>query len=388
MKLSTWIYSVAVAGLLLLGGSAPAVGQTVRYTNSRLQRLAEVMTNRYGVNCSRAATVRLGMHQIVVEKDAFGEVYHIGFRLFSRELMEQSPSPVYRFAERYLLELYLMKSHQEVAARLKEEKVELRFFMQEGALLEQLRKAITAVQRELSFVMTTDNSFYTLLWREQGRPCFLMRFPIQYELLWGMGKQECENSFQQRLQTFSVPKQEPIAAPDEATMEKQKNGCLRCPGDWYEIAEMTTDTYYRRNGKRLEPVCGENYPVESVHNLFTLLRGGRLTVEITQRRYGGQKTECTAPLAQLLALAQEEGCEAYVGIEQLDEQQIAGCVILINRSMGYNHVGYFSIPLIALKPGSNAAFPLELFTYVPTHNIKNMYEERSQPKRTMKSYLR
>lgn len=46
------------------------------------------MTNRYGVNCSRAATVRLGTHQIVVEKDAFGEVYHIGFRLFSRELME------------------------------------------------------------------------------------------------------------------------------------------------------------------------------------------------------------------------------------------------------------------------------------------------------------
>lgn len=376
-----FVFRITAIYLLLLLGSGTAVAQQGRFLNNRLEKLAEALKNNYGLNCQRMETVRLGMYQVVVENDAFGEVYHIGFRLFSRDVIAQSPSPIYHFAERYLLELYLMNSQERMADQLKEDKVELRFFMQKDILSDKLKQALSSIQREIPFIITTDNSFYTILWRDNGKPCFSMRFPIQYELLWGMNKLECENLLQQRLDAFKVPKREELQMPDEAFLEEQENGCLRYAGDWYEIEQVNTNAYYKRTDKGIAPVYSVAYPVESVHNLFILMQGAKLQANVTQKRYGGKKTEFSLPLSQLLAFCHAEGCEPYVGIERIDQKQVSGCLILINRAMGYNHVGYFELPLSALSAESRATLTLELFAYVPTHNVQTIYEERSPFKR-------
>ena len=377
---------MALACLLLFMGSESAMAQQAQYASTCLQQVAQALKVNYGVDCKRSEVIRLGMNQVVVESDRFGEVYHIGFRLFARDLMEHSPSPVYRFAERYLLQLYLLKSQEELTVKLKEDKVYLRFYTQQGAMREKLQQALASLQRELPFIITTDNSHYTLLWRQEGKSLFMMRFPIQYELLWGMNKIECENKLQQRVHAIRPNTAESYALPDEEMLEKQQNGCLRAVGEWYEIEEVNTDTYYQRTEKGLMPVMDRAYPLESTHNLFTILQGANLQVDITQRRYGGQKTNFEVSLRQLLAFSEAEGCEAYVGIEQMDQKQVMGCLILINRSMGYNHVGYFTLPLKALTAGSREALTLELFSYVPTHNLQNMYEERTPKKRINHHY--
>lgn len=368
--------------LLLCMGSRQAMAQQAQFVSNCLQQMAEVLKGNYGVDCKRSEVIRIGMNQVIVESDRFGEVYHIGFRLFARDLLEQSPSPVYRFAERYLLQLYLLKSQEELNAKLKEDKVHLRFFAQQGAMREKLQQALASLQRELPFIITTDNSHYTLLWRQEGKSLFMMSFPIQYELLWGMNKIECENKLQQRVHAIRPNTNESFALPDETMLTKQQNDCLRSVGEWYELEEVNTDTYYQRTEKGLKPVMDSTYPLESTHNLFTILHGATLQVNVTLKRYGGQKTNFEVPLGQLLTFSEAEGCETYVGIEQMDQKQVLGCLILINRSMGYNHVGYFTLPIKALTSGSRDALTLELFSYVPTHNLQNMYQERTPGRRT------
>lgn len=376
------VFGAALACLLLCFGSRQAMAQSTQFTSNCLKQLAEDLRVNYGVECKHSEVIRLGMNQLIVENDRFGEVCHIGFRLFARDLMAQSPSPVYRFAERYLLQLYLLKNQDEVKTKLKEEKVQLSFYTQQGTLREKLQQALASLQREIPFIITTDNSHYTLLWRQEGNLCFMMRFPIQYELLWGMNKIECEGKLQQHVQSLQQQKAEAAPLPDVSMLEEQENGALLYVGEWYEMEEVNTDTYYQRTNQGLKPLLSSAYPVESIHNLFTVLQGATLQVAITQKRYGGQKTEFEVPLSQLLIFSKTEGCEAYVGIERIDKQQATGCVIFINRSMGYNHVGYFTLPLKALSRGSRDTLSLELFSYVPTHNLQNIFEERTQKKRT------
>ena len=378
-----FVYGSALVCLLLMLGSGQVAAQSAQFASNSLKLLAEGLKVNYGVECKRSEVIRLGMNQVVVESDRFGEVYHIGFRLFARDLMEHSPSPVYRFAERYLLQLYLTKSQDELDTKLKEDKVQLRYYSQQGTAREKLKQTLVVLQREIPFIITTDNSHYTLLWRQEGKSYFMLRFPIQYELLWGMNKIECENKLQQHIQDLkpqAVP--ETAELPDEATLEKQENGSLRSAGEWYEIEEVNSDTYYQRTEHGLKPVMGPAYPVESTHNLFTIMQGANLQVAVTQKRYGGQKTTFELPLSQLLAFTKAEGCETYVGIEEMDKKQVTGCLVWINRSMGYNHVGFFTLPLKALSSGSRDTLTLELFAYVPTHNLQNMYDERTPGKRT------
>lgn len=382
MRQLKFLYGLPLICLLLTLGSGQVAAQSVQYVSNSLQQLAEGLKVNYGVECKRSEVVRLGMNQVVVESDRFGEVYHIGFRLFARDLMEHSPSPVYRFAERYLLQLYMTKSQEELDTKLKEEKVQLRYYAQQGSAREKLQQTLAVLQREIPFIITTDNSHYTLLWRQEGKSYFMMRFPIQYELLWGMNKIECENKLQQHIQDLKPQAAETAELPDEGTLEKQENGCLRSAGEWYEIEEVNSNTYYQRTDKELKPVLGPAYPLESAHNLFTILQGGNLQVVVTQKRYGGQKTTFELPLSQLLTFCKAEGCETYVGIEEMDKKQVTGCLVWINRSMGYNHVGFFTLPLKALTSGSHDTLTLELFAYVPTHNLQNMYDERTPGKRT------
>ena len=376
-----WLGRICLFLLFVAGAAQMLFSQTTeQYTNLRLENLAEGLKADYGLDSRRTKEGRIASHPIVVERDAFGAICHIGFRLFPRDLMSQNPSPVYRFVERYLLELFLIRQRTEWDERLKEEKVKLRFFgtaaTQPHAELERVLKAIEG--GDLPFLMTTDNSHYTVLWRNKGKSFFSMRFPIQYELLWGMNKVECENRLYPSLLAFRpvATRSEVEAAIDVASMEKQENGCYLRRGEWYELETLNSHAYYRPTRNGYEPLFSERYPIESMHNLFGVLQGGQVQAHVVQRMYGRRKASYDMPLSKLLAFCRAEGCEVFTGIETMEKERITGSVILLNRSMGYIHILYFQAPLTLLSRPGQELLQLELYAYVPTHNLQSLYGEK------------
>ncbi len=375
-----WLGRICLFLLLVAGAAQMLMAQgNEKYANLRLENLAEVLKADYGVDCRQAKEGRIASHPLVVERDAFGTIHHIGFRLFPRDLMAQNPSPVYRFVERYLLELYQVKRIDEWNERLKEEKVKLRFYgSADSNPHTELQRVLKGLESELPFLMTTDNSHYTVLWRNKGKSYFSMRFPIQYELLWGMNKVECENRLYPSLLAFRPEAPEPVpSAPDGSLLEKQENGCYLQRGEWYELETVNSHVYYRATRNGYEPIFSERYPVESMHNLFGVLQGGAVNAHVVQRMYGRRKASYDLPLSKLLAFCRAEGCEAFTGIETMEKERITGSVVLLNRSMGYIHILYFEAPLTLLTQPEKENLYLEVYAYVPTHNLQSIYGEKN-----------
>lgn len=371
--------------LLWLGNAWVACAQPVasKYLCKNLEELAGRLQTDYNIDCSRVATYPLQQNTVVVSRNSCREIDHIGFQLFPPLIMEQNPSPAYRFVERYLLQLFLKKSDADINASLREDKVTLR--LGTLPLRKEIHKSLAAVLPEIarcqSFVVTTDNNYYAVSWYEGNRQLLLVRFPIQYELLWGMNKKEVENLFYRDLMSY-----QPAATPKEESVEADylkvlNDSCLVYEGDFYGIEAMNSNRYYRKGEKgKLLPVCNVWQPEESVCNLFTLYPDNRIQACVVQNLYSHRKLEFEVTLAKLIDFCRSNGCEPYVGIESIENGQVKGMVTLLNRSAGYNHLLYFSTDLRILLRPERFKMDVHLYAYVPTHNIQNLYFDKKQNK--------
>ena len=62
-------------------------------------------------------------------------------------------------------------------------------------------------------------------------------------------------------------------------------------------------------------------------------------------------------------------------IEECDSKKIRGMMILLNRSFGYNHVMHFNAGPRMLEHPEKYKIEIQLYAYVPTHNIHSLFSE-------------
>lgn len=372
-----------MAFLLCLAAMLPLAAQSPRYSSHVLRQLAATLQSRYGADCSRAGVMPLGENELVVAKDTLGRIDHIGFRLFPPQVAAENPSPVYRFVERYLLELYLCEELPTPAQRLKEDKVTILFPGHEGeGIVYNIGHHLPRIGEDASLIVLTDNSRYSVAIYRDGRPQFVIRFPIRYELLWGMNKKEAESGFYEALMRFVPPG--PQAAerlPEDLVpmLEPTDNDstCLALPGDMYQIEAMNSTCFYRRSADGAYwPLYDGRFLEESARNLFLLPSGKNVQAKVCQRLYGRRKLEFEVSLHRLLSFFKTTGCQAYVGIETLTGKEVTGTVVLLNPAYGYCHQLSFSMPSGLLADPEKYWLDIELYAYVPTHNIGNLFYER------------
>lgn len=360
------------------------------FTNRKLENIAAQLSSLYSFHCNAPQTRTLPSlcydNPVIVTADPFRTINHIGLKLFDRAIVEGNPSPVYNFVERLFLEILLLKNDAEIKKYLSESKVILRG---NGSLQQNIAKGLLRVLAEItpeqSVFITTDNNRYTVSWLRQGKPILSVRFPIQYELLWGMNKAEAENRFYSDIVFFKnkVTRSESPELPEPESLVPMGDSCYCVVGDFYGIEAVTSNRYYRRfpdGGFR--PLADVQHPIEAITNLFTVeanFQAGidqQIVADITQKMYGGRKNEFRLPLNQLVAFCKTSGCEAYVGIESKEDNLLRGVVIMTNRSLGYNHLFYFNTDVRILAQPAKYTLNIQLYAFVPMHNVNNLYNDK------------
>ena len=362
-----------------------ATAQTTRFACNNLQRLAATLQEEHGMDGSRPHKERLGQNIVVLTQDSLGQIDHIGFHIFPDYIVSENPSPVYQFVERYLLELYLYPELPTPEQRLKEDKVILRFPGHEG---EPLRQAIAnhlpRFDSQTSLIVLTDNNRYSVSIYEAGKPLLSIRFPIRYELLWGMNKKEAEANFYPTLMFYRSPKPSSAVPLPQTELSRLvsagADSCFVLPGEFYQIESVNNDLFYRlQPDGRYFPLIDNRWPEASIRNLFLLPDlAPKITASVTQRLYSRRTQTFDIPLHSLLSFCLSTGCQPYVGIETADANYVTGTVVLLNPAFGYCHQLYFRAPTGILSSPSQHKLELELYAYVPTHNIKNLFYEHKK----------
>lgn len=286
--------------------------------------------------------------------------------LFSNSLTEMHPSPVYTFVEQYFSELQSAGNKKTAERKMAADK----FTIEHGNLA-----SIALLNDSLDTRITLDDKRrYTVSWLKNNKPIMSVSFPAQYELILGKNKYEAENMMKKMLLSFR-----PTATP-----RIQPKGDLNSTGDeniytesngYYQVKSLRADHYYIKDKQGYRLLSDKRFPYETVANLTTTGQlPNLLQLNIIHKKYGNRQDTIDIPLNHWVLFCKEEGCTPYFGTEKEDGKSITATLIMNNRSLGYIHLLHFIFPLELLDK-MEGTVTATLRTYIPTHNLENLFDD-------------
>lgn len=201
-------YKFAIA-LLVLACSMQA--NTASFTTKRLKGMAEYLSLN-GLDTLRTGSYETYSYKgrpLVIRVNKWGEVEHIGLKLFSSGLRELYPSPAYDFLERYLLERNASPTDREEGTKMQWDRV----YFSVGSPATALRIDSTAEYNANYYELKV----YRVAWSVNGKTVLRMTFDMDYQLMSGCTEIELETNFMR-----SLSDSKPAKSIDNRTSDFQK----------------------------------------------------------------------------------------------------------------------------------------------------------------------
>lgn len=348
--------------LLLLTGLVPV--SAVSFATDRLQSIAKCMslpgldtlgtgTHHIYKYRARTVTVRVNEH---------GEVAHIGFLLFPKEIREAAPSPVYDFLERDLLERQLPNLDGALKHLLTYEHV---YFIKGSP------QTIFSFKGDESFSEErVDLKTYRVSWSRDGRELLRISFDMDYQMLSGCNAMELERRYMKELMRF---KPEPLQPDDLSGLPDKGQNYVR-KGDTLFIKEMRRDLYYERKADGWRLTNNPKMPLQTMANLLLSPHFNVGTdLKLTLKKYTYEDETVTVPYVQWLLKGIEEGCTPYFGVKEKIASGYSGTLILVNRKGGYAHMLRTEVSEEVLRHGGKGTVEGALNIFIPLHNVNDEY---------------
>jgi hypothetical protein len=157
------------------------------YRTSALRQAAVALGIEHQIsNAPKNSTTNITLSSdttIAVRIDNNGMVEHIGLPIFSADIRQQHPSPVYDCIEYAALDrLFVLTKNDLLIQKIKFIKGAWKSFL-------------TVKSSDVFTITTQDNKFYQLAWSRDNSEILNVVVPIDYELLNGCNRRELEQSF-------------------------------------------------------------------------------------------------------------------------------------------------------------------------------------------------
>lgn len=305
----------------------------------------------------------LGM-PIIAEYDAHHNVTHLGFQLFPQGMKSKYSSDVYNFVERYFLEMYCFKDKSMLRQKLKDDKV----MFTVGSIADIKQICDTSALNIRKF----ENKFYEVSWSNGGQTFLSIAFPIQYELLLGMPQVEISKSMYDMIigaectdDTFAVEK-----------FISMENGIFKSnPESHYELESVNTCTYYYKEKDGSYSLIVDTLRGDlSATNVFHVITKCNNPIDVEQSLYGFNKKQYSITLQQWVRYCISTHGTIYTSIEEEYDDAYKVLVVVSNKDLGYNHLLSVVVPKCFISEPT-ALFKAKLNAFIPTHNVKNLYQQ-------------
>ena len=288
-------------------------------------------------------------------------------KLFSAEMRSAVPyqlGVVMDFIERYFNALPSFKQTT-IGQKMADDKV----YFRKGKM-EDLDK----VTGSMPFSISLQDRYYEASWSNGGLPFITIVFPAQYDLIMGMSQEEAQRKFKDAILAS------PVCIPEfiqPKKVEPIEDGIFMVKNETIEIESLTDAVYYNKVEKGYCPVFDAEHLSYSAANLFHgLITDYDYQLYIEQSVYGLTTISYSLPLRQWLNYCTEQGFKVFFGIEERSEEGVKAVVIAHCEELGYNHLLSIVIPN-ALTEYREAVMKVRLTPYIPTHNVKNLYQQET-----------
>jgi hypothetical protein len=310
---------------------------------------------------------------LIVQRNAQHVIEHIGVKLFDRNLMQKYPSPLYRFIERYFLELLLEKDDAAIADRLHLERIQLTSDVPaSGNYKKWLQAIIAECSPEHSILITCNNNRYHVCETHNQRTVFSLYLPVRYELITGFTKPEAERAVYNAVILHPYA---PVRQYADDDYFASADGLYLLNDEYYGTEDIISTSYYKKEGAQFVPVFGATDAVKSVYNLFNVPWDVDLTAEVTQNLYGNKTLTYEVSVGRFTNYLRSMGCSLYTGIQKIEGDQVRGVVMAVNSSLGYQHYISFTISGPVWESPSKGQIKLKMYSYIPSHNVSVLFDD-------------
>lgn len=355
--------------LMIVTASAQVAYAVTTFRTKRLETIARAvklnLPDTVGAERNVEGLLTYNGRPLRVRTNAFGDVSHIGYRIFDNSIIEaHGSSPVFDFLERYLLELDLRLDGRTPAARMELDKV----VCAQGDIA-----MLHSLTSETSFnIEEIKRRMFRLKW-STGKQAVSVTFPADYQLMAGADAIELEDILERDIRRVSPIPGDAMIDEWEGTKLSRSGDMLIAEGGEYLSKMIRSDIYLRENGGRRTLVCDAAKPLQSVGNIMITGRfASDIPLELTLDRYGYRSTKSDITIQQFVAYCKLEGCKLFFGIKTHTADRITGTVFALNEDMAYNHVLSIDFPLGILTGGHLKATGT-VYAYIPLQNVTEKF---------------
>ena len=346
--------------LLLLTCSLQA--GTTMFATKRVKGMAEYLS------LNQLDTLKPGIcenyyykgHPLIIRVNDWGEIEHVGLKLFSMSMRKVYPSPVYDFLERYLLEKNASPSDTEEGVKMQWDKVHFSIGSPSTAL--QLDSTAEFVDNHV------DLKVYRVAWVVNDKVVLQMSFDMDYQLMSGCTEIELERSFMKSLGRFESTQ---YISQRKVSFTKQGDEFIR-KGDFFITPLVRNELYYTRKKGNWELVMSAKRPSQSVANIMLSANvDDSIKLHLIMDQYGYKKDTLMTTYRQFIQLCLKEGCTPYYGMKEKSNDTYYGTVFLVNRQGGYLHLLSAAIPVDIIDAPQKVTIEGKLYTYIPLFNVSD-----------------
>jgi hypothetical protein len=222
----------------------------------------------------------------------------------------------------------------------------------------------------MPFSISLLDKYYEVKWE----PVVTVVFPAQYDLLLGMEKDEAQNRLKETI----------LAAPDchllkevPSDLSQLSDGIWQSKSEYFELESLNDAIYYNKVREDYQPVFDSSHLEYSAANLFHgLISNADYRMYVEQSVYGIKTITYTLSLHQWLNYCSQLGMKVYFAVEEQRGDGLLAIVVAQSRELGFNHLLSVVIP-DKFVTDKNAVLKVRLSPYIPTHNVKNLYQKES-----------
>ena len=297
-------------------------------------------------------------------------------KLFSpeqREIASSSHVIVMDFLERYFNNLPKTK-HTSIPIKMADDKV----YFRNGRLAD-----LSQIVDTMPFSINLSYRYYEVEWKKQDKPFVTIVFPAQYDLILGMQQNEAQQKFKETILAAS-PRKDSVMIPQEKVM--LEDSIFMVKNEYLELESFNDATYYIYNkvDSTFSPYFDTAHLGYSAANLFqNLISDADYQMYVEQSVYGLKTINYTISLRQWLDYCAAWGMKVYFGVEEQREDGLLVLVIAENKDFSFNHMLSVVIP-DKFVTDKKAVLKVRLTPYIPTHNVKNLFQKESINRRRIK----
>lgn len=364
--------------LSFVSGEAQAK-TAVSYRNAELKRLSAQLSLPIDSLREGYSHVKAKGYNVTVRMEQ-GEIENIGLSLFADEMRGAGNGLLLDFIERYALQLRMPQPDKTASLMMRDDGV---VFSHGSAATFSTLKTTDA------FNYTKQLGRYSCSWQRGGQTVLELSFPAEYQLLCGENKIDVDQRLERDLMLTLVG-DTTFVQPDKASLQPtSQQQFFISRGGTYLDNRLSADTYYERldNGK-FRLLANASLPAESAANMMLrTATPGSYTLDIEQSLYGYETKRMSVPLKQWIAYCQQSGCQLYFGVEATKTDSVRAMLLAVNNTADYNHLLTFTVPL-AVIDNQQGVIEAQLYSFVPMHNVRNLFGKYKKTKSKPKTYVK